>query len=226
MKIKGIVKQLLLWAIVPLIVILGVVIFNDRAYGWISLCVAVCGCIPFFLTFEKRQNSTTRLVIIAVLVALSVAGRFVFSFLPHFKPVTAMVVITGIYMGYEAGFVCGAFTALISNFIFGQGPWTPFQMFAWGLIGLLAGLLSKYLKKNIVLLLLFGAFAGILFSAMMDVWSTLWYDGVFNLSRYIANIFSSLPISISYAVSNVVFLLVLAKSFGNKLQRLKTKYEI
>ena len=72
MKIKGIVKQLLLWAIVPLIVILGVVIFNDRAYGWISLCVAVCGCIPFFLTFEKRQNSTTRLVIIAVLVALSV----------------------------------------------------------------------------------------------------------------------------------------------------------
>lgn len=219
-----ILKLVILFCVIPLIVVLGVVVFADRAYAWISLCVAVCSLIPMFLNFEKKQNNTTKLVLLTVMIALSVAGRFVFSFLPHFKPVTAMVVITGIYLGYEEGFICGAFTALISNFIFGQGPWTPFQMFAWGLIGLLAGLLSKILLKNIVLLLVFGAFAGVLFSGLMDVWTTLWYDGTFNLARYIANVVTALPVTATYSISNVIFLFVLAKPFGNKLARLKIKY--
>ncbi len=225
MKIK-IIKQILLWVIIPLIIIFGVVIFYDRAYAWISLCVAISGCIPFFLTYEKRQGNTIKLVILAVLIALSVAGRFIFSFLPHFKPVTAIVVLTGIYMGYEAGFVCGAFTALISNFIFGQGPWTPFQMFIWGLIGCLAGLLNKFLLKNFVLLLVFGAVAGVLFSCFMDIWTTFWYDGTFNMGRYLANIITALPVTVSYAVSNLIFLLILAKPFGKKLERLKIKYGV
>ena len=186
---KKIIKLSFLIILVPLAVILGVVVFKDRSYAWVSLCVALFSLVPLFLTFEKKDTNTTKLVILAVMIALSVAGRFLFSFIPHFKPVTAMVVITGIYMGYEYGFICGAFTALISNFIFGQGPWTPFQMFAWGLIGLLAGLLAKVLQKNIIILLVFGALAGVLFSFLMDVWTTFWYDGTFNFSRFIANIF-------------------------------------
>ena len=152
---KKIIKLSFLIILVPLAVILGVVVFKDRSYAWVSLCVALFSLVPLFVTFEKKDTNTTKLVILAVMIALSVAGRFLFSFIPHFKPVTAMVVITGIYMGYEYGFICGAFTALISNFIFGQGPWTPFQMFAWGLIGLLAGLLAKVLQKNIIILLIF-----------------------------------------------------------------------
>lgn len=222
--VKKIIKISFLVILVPLTVILGVIMFHDRAYAWISLCVAVFSCVPLFLSFEKRNNNTTKLVILAVMIALSVAGRFLFSFIPHFKPVTAMVVITGIYMGYEYGFICGAFTALISNFIFGQGPWTPFQMFAWGLIGLIAGLLGKYFEKNLVLLLIYGAIAGVLFSLLMDVWTTLWYDGGFNIARFVTNVVTAIPVTLTYSISNIVFLFVLIKPIGKKLDRIRMKY--
>ena len=107
---------------------------------------------------------------------------------------------------------------------FGQGPWTPFQMFAWGLLGFLAGVLAKPLKRRKVWMILYGLLAGVLFSAIMDVWTTLWADGTFNLSRYLAAIISAIPFTVEYAVSNVVFLLLLAKPIGEKLERIKRKY--
>lgn len=222
-KLFGII---LLVVLIPIIIGVGVVAFKDRAYAWISLCIAVVACIPFIVAFEKNSQSTSKLVILAVLIALSVGGRFLFSFLPHFKPVTAMVVITGIYLGYESGFICGAFTALISNFIFGQGPWTPFQMFAWGMIGLFAGLLGCFFTKHLIPLLIYGALSGVIFSLLMDVWTTLWWDGTFNLSRFFVNVASALPVTVIYAVSNVVFLFVLIKPLGKKLERIKTKYGV
>lgn len=223
---RRIIKLTIFCLVIPLVVVLGVVIFNDRAYSWVYMCVAVLSCIPLFISFEKRKSNTTLLVLLAVMIALSVAGRFIFSFLPHFKPVTAMVVITGIYLGYECGFVCGAFTAVISNFIFGQGPWTPFQMFSWGVIGLIAGLISKYIIDNKILLLIYAGLSGILYSLLMDVWTTFWYDGTFNVLRFITNVATALPVTASYVVSNIIFLLVLIKPFGEKLKRIKTKYGI
>ena len=160
------------------------------------------------------------------MTALSVAGRFVFAPIPFFKPVTAIVIITAIYLGAEAGFITGAFSAVVSNFYFGQGPWTPFQMFAWGLIGFLAGLLAKRLLESKVLLIIFGALSGVAFSFIMDVWTTLWADGTFNIARFIASITTAAPFTVVYMVSNVIFLLLLTKPIGRKLQRLKTKYGI
>ena len=104
-------------------------------------------CVFHFISFEKGKNDARRIVIIAVMTALSVAGRFVFAPIPFFKPVTAIVIITAIYLGSEAGFITGAFSAVVSNFYFGQGPWTPFQMLAWGLIGFLAACLLKNLLR-------------------------------------------------------------------------------
>ncbi|MDE6149645.1 MAG: ECF transporter S component, partial [Ruminococcus sp.] len=105
-----------------------------------------------------------------------------------------------------------------------QGPWTPFQMLTWGLIGLFAGILSNTLKKNKAWLLIYGAVAGILFSMLMDIYSVLWYDGGFNLSRYIVTVASSLRFTVIYAVSNVIFLIILTKPIGKKLQRINDKY--
>ncbi len=160
------------------------------------------------------------------MTALSVAGRFIFSPIPFFKPVTAVVIITALYFGGEAGYITGAFSALLSNFYFGQGPWTPFQMMVWGLIGLLTGLLARYIIKNALTLAVWGALSGALFSAMMDIWTTLWVENGFNIGRYFANIAVSAPITAVYAVSNIIFLLLLAKPIGKKLERLKTKYGI
>lgn len=226
MTAKKVIKYLCVFLVAPLIVLCGVFFLGDRKYAFVSLVLSVVACIPFFVSFEKGKNDARRIVIIAVMTALSVAGRFVFAPIPFFKPVTAIVIITAIYLGAEAGFITGAFSAVVSNFYFGQGPWSPFQMFAWGLIGFLAGLLAKRLVESKVLLIIFGALSGVVFSFIMDVWTTLWADGTFNIARFIASITTAAPFTVVYMVSNVIFLLLLTKPIGRKLQRLKTKYGI
>ena len=180
------------------------------------------------MSFENKEANTRYMVIIAVLVALSVVGRFLFAAIPAFKPVTAVVVISAIFFGAEAGFLVGALSAIISNIYFGQGPWTPFQMFSWGMIGFIAGLpkVRDILKKNRLMLLLYGIFAGVVYSLMMDVWTVLSLDNVFNLKRYLTAITVATPFMITYAVSNVIFLLLIMKPIGEKLNRIKIKYGI
>ena len=184
MSVKKAIKYICVFLVAPLIVLSGVFFFGDRRYAFISLALSVVACIPFFVSFERGKNDSRRIVIIAVMTALSVAGRFVFAPIPFFKPVTAIVIITAIYLGSEAGFITGAFSAVVSNFYFGQGPWTPFQMLAWGLIGFIAGLLAERLVKSKVLLVIYGALSGVAFSFIMDVWTTLWADGTFNFARF------------------------------------------
>lgn len=219
-----IINAAIMCVLVPLVVYLGAKIFKEKQYAWISLCVAILACVPFFIRFESRDNDVRRLVLIAVMVALSVVGRFVFAPVPGFKPVTAMVAVTAMYFGSEAGFMTGALTAVISNFYFGQGPWTPFQMFAWGIIGFVIGLIAEPLKRSTFLLVLSGIVAGVAFSLLMDVWSTLNADGTFNIMRYFSFVVSSLQFMAIYAVSNVIFLLVLSKPIGKIFERVKVKY--
>lgn len=223
-KQKSLITVCLLLLAVPCVVILGAVMFGEKHYAWVSLCVAVISCIPLFYSFERKESSSKELAVLAVLTALSAAGRFIFAWLPGFKPVTAVTVTVAVMLGKEAGFVVGSLSAVVSNFYFGQGPWTPFQMFAWGMIGFLAGIIAKPLRKSRLLLCVFGALAGALYSATMEIWTTVWADGTFNLSRYIALVISALPVTAEYAVSNVIFLLLLAKPIGEKLERIKKKY--
>lgn len=223
--VRKAVNYLVFLLLIPVCILLGVFVFRDRAYLWISLAVAALACVPFFLSFERKGHDTRRLILLAVMVALSVLGRFVFGAVPHFKPVTTIVVITGIYLGAESGFLCGALSAILSNILFGQGPWTPFQMFAWGIVGWIAGLLSPWLRKSRVFLLLYGVFSGVLYSLLMDIWTVLWW-GEFSLSRYLAALASAVPVTAVYAVSNVIFLLVLTRPIGQKLERIIFKYGI
>ncbi len=223
---KGKLSYLILLLFVPLTVYLGVTLFADRSYVFISFILVILSLIPFFISFERKESSTRYIVVIAVLVALSVVGRFLFAAIPAFKPVTAVVIIAAVFFGAEAGFLVGALSAIISNIYFGQGPWTPFQMMSWGMIGFIAGLpwMRAQLKDNKIMLVLYGVFAGIIYSLMMDVWTVISLDGVFNLKRYLAAISLATPFMITYAISNVIFLLLLMKPIGEKLERIKTKY--
>ena len=216
----------ILCLLIPAVVLGGALIFRDRQYAYITLCVAVLSCLPFFLHFERSANDVKRLILIAVMVALSVAGRMLFAPLQHFKPVTALVIITAMYFGSEAGFLTGALSAVLSNFYFGQGPWTPFQMFSWGMIGFFSGLLAPLLRRSRIALCIWGGIGGVLYSFLMDIWTVLWADGYFNLPRYFAAIASAVPVTAVYVVSNILFLLVLAKPIGQLLARMKTKYAL
>lgn len=200
------------------------VIFADagRKYAVISLLVALLSVMLFGLGYDRKLVGAGRGVICAVLIALSVIGRFI----PVFKPVSAVTILCALYLGRECGFLCGSLSALISDLSFGLGPWTPFQMFAWGLIGYISGVLSKPLKAHRSLLLTFGALCGVLFSMIMDVWTVLWYNGSLELSLYVSAIVTALPYTAVYSLSNIIFLSLLARPFGEKLERINLKYGI
>ena len=213
--------------LIPLVLVLGVWLFADSQYLILSMLVAVLSCVPFLIRFERGKSGARELAVIAVMTAFSVIGRLIFAPIPGFKPVSAITVITGIALGPEAGFLIGSLSAIVSNVFFGQGPWTPFQMFVWGLIGFLAGaIFYRRQKINRLLLILIGALSGVLFSLIMSIWTTLSLDGTFLWTRYLASIVSSLPVMLVYAVSNVVFLLILTNPFLEKLNRIKKKYGI
>lgn len=208
--------------LIPVTVLLGAVIVEERRHLFVSLAVAVLSLLLFYAGIEEKIVGSRRAVLTAILIALSVAGRLI----PFFKPVTAITVIGALYLGSEAGFLIGSLSALLSNFTFGQGPWTPFQMLAWGIIGLLAGYLAKPLRSSRIWLLLYGVGSGALFSMVMDLWTVLWANGGIDLSLYKAALLTALPHTLLYAVSNLIFLWILAKPLGDKLARIKLKYGI
>lgn len=222
---RKIISLSLLFLIIPLLLIIGATLLKDAKYNIISMFIVIIACIPFFLSFEKRKPDAREILIIAVMSAISVAGRAAFAWIPGFKPVTAFTAITGFKLGPEAGFLTGAVSAIASNMLFGQGPWTPFQMFTWGIIGYIAGLLgkTKWMDTKIGLIL-FGIFAGVLFSFIMDIWTVISYENGFSWSRYFAAAGTALPFTITYAISNIIFLLLLTKPIGDKLERIKIKY--
>ncbi len=211
---------------VPISVLLAATVFSDKSYAYLSLVIVVISLAALFISFEKKENSARQLIVISIMCVLSIVGRLVFAVIPAFKPVTAIIILLSMYFGGEAGFICGAMTALISNFYFGQGPWTPYQMLAWGLVGLFAGLLAPLLRRNLIITCVYGALSGVIFSLIMDIQTAMWYTNEFNFAVYATKIGTSLPFTIIYAVSNVIFLLLLAKPIGKKIERLKIKYGI
>ena len=215
-------KILIPFVLIPLLACLGSVVFDEKKHLVVSFAVAVLSVVLFITGFEKKQTGTRRQVLVSIMIALSIAGRLI----PFFKPVTAITVMTAIYLGGEAGFLVGSFSALLSNFYFGQGPWTAFQMLAWGLIGLFAGFLAKPLKKSTAALLAYGVLSGVAFSLIMDIWTVLWYAGDFHISLYWAALATAVPHTVLYAVSNFIFLLLFSKPFGEKLNRIKIKYGV
>ena len=102
----------------------------------LSFLFLIVSALPFYLVFDRKKVKARELTPIALMAALCVVGRAAFSLipLPNFKPVSAIIIITALAFGPEAGYLTGALAAILSNFLFGQGPWTPWQMFCWGLV--------------------------------------------------------------------------------------------
>ena len=221
-SLRSVIKVAVPFVIIPAVTLAGALVFDRKRHIIISLAVAVMALLLFAAGFERKTTGSRRLVIVSVMTALCFAGRFI----PFLKPIAALTIITALYLGGEAGFLVGAMTAVLSNFYFGQGPWTAFQMLAWGMTGLVAGLIAEPLKRRKWLLLVYGALAGVAYSFIMDIWTVLWYAEGFSFKLYLGALFTAIPYTLSYAASNVLFLHFLAKPFGDKLGRIKTKYGV
>ncbi len=164
----------------------------------------------------------------AVLCALGIAGRAAFFMLPQFKPVLALTVIAGVAFGGETGFLVGAVTMLASNVLFSQGPWTPWQMFAMGIIGFLAGILYRkgLLRRSRLSLSVFGAISAIvIYGGIMNPASVLiWGGESLNFKILISYYISGFPMDCVHAASTAVFLWLISEPILEKLDRIKTKY--
>ncbi len=212
---------------IPITIYIGIFYLGDRKYYFISLLVIIETMIPFCMVFESRKPQARELIIISVLCAIAVAGKTAFFMVPQFKPVVALVIIAGVCFGGETGFLVGAVTGFVSNFFFGQGPWTPWQMFAFGIIGFIAGILFQkgFLRKTKLSLCIFGALATfVIYGGIMNPSTVIMSQDKLNFAMIKAAYISGAPFDLVHAVSTTFFLWFISEPMIDKLDRIKVKY--
>lgn len=217
----------LILVVIPATVLFGVFVLQDRKYYFISLLIILYTMLPFAMVFEQRKPQAREIIVIAVLAAIAVAGRAAFFMLPQFKPVVAIVIIAGVSLGAEAGFLVGALAGFVSNFFFGQGPWTPWQMFCFGIIGFLAGILfQKGLlpKKKLPLCLFGGLSTFFIYGGIINIGSLMMFTPSFSWKALLATYASGFWFDLVHAIATVFFLFILARPMLEKLDRIKLKY--
>lgn len=218
---------LLTLLLVPLTIFLGRIFFDDRKYYFISLLIILETTIPFFMMFESRKPKAREVVMISVLCALAVAGRAALFMIPQLKPVIAIIIISGVCLGGEAGFLVGAVTGFVSNFFFGQGPWTPWQMFAFGIIGFLAGVIfySNYIKKTKIFLSIFGFLATlVIYGGIMNPASVIMWQNEITWEMIFTAFLVGLPMDLIHAFGTAFFLWFISGPMIDKIERIKIKY--
>ena len=224
---RTIASAIMILLLVPLTLFVGIYYLGGMKYYFIALLILLECMIPFFLLFEGRKPQARELVLIAVLCAIAVAGRAALFMLPQFKPVMALTIIAGVAFGGETGFLVGAMTMLVSNVLFSQGPWTPWQMFAMGIIGFLAGVLFRkgLLRRTRASLCTFGALAALLiYGGIMNPVSALIWQDAFNWKIILSYYITGFPMDLIQAAATFLFLWFAAEPMLEKLDRIKVKY--
>lgn len=200
---------------------------GSNSYYLCAVIVIALSLLPFFISFEKSFPSAREMALMAVLIALAVASRAVFYLIPQFKPIGAVVIACAVCLGAERGYIIGAFSAFISNFLFGQGAWTPFQMAALGLCGFLAGLIFKRIKADKWTLSVVGfvlTFA--VYGLIADASTVLITVTKPSLASVGAVYAAGLPFSAVFGAATAVFLFLFGEVFIKKINRIIVKYGI
>lgn len=225
---RSIVGLVVTVVMIPVTAYFGGILLPRSQHGLVSALVLIECMLPFFLVFEGRRPKARELVLLAALCALGVAGRAAFFMLPQCKPVTALTIIAGAAFGGETGFLVGAVSMLVSNMLFGQGPWTPWQMFAMGLIGFVAALLfhSGLLRRTRWTMALFGFVAVLaLYGGIMNPASAIMLYGTQVTGKILLTYYlTGLPMDCVHAATTALFLFVAAEPLLDTFQRIRGKY--
>ena len=227
-------KKATLFSLLSLLVLIPATLFlgtqlSGKWHYLTSTLVILEAMLPFFLTFEARRPQARELVIIAVMAALAVAGRVAIP-VPNFKAITGIVMIAGMAFGPQAGFMTGAISAFASNFFYAQGPWTPWQMLAYGMGGFLAGLLfsgkkAKNKWQEVILPVAFAFFGVMLMVGPLLDTCTIFTTGSRISWKFARAVYlAGLPHNVIHAASCAATVLLLGKPMLGKLNRIKTKY--
>ena len=225
MKKSNIVTLIIFFLLIPATLFLGTKI-PGRSYYITSTLMILELMVPFFMAFEGRKPQARELVVIAVMCAIAIVARTAIP-IPHFKAIFAVIMLSGIAFGPEAGFMVGAISAFASNFFYGQGAYTPWQMMAYGAGGMLAGFLfaKGRLPQKPWVMAVFGFFATILWvGPLLDCSHIFLMLSVINRDSILAALLSGFPVNLSQAICTVLIMLLFGRPLLNKLDRVKTKY--
>lgn len=209
------------------------------SYYLSTTLIMILALIPFFLSFEGSSASATNLALLAALSALSVASRIAFFWLPNFSPMLGIVMLAGLGLGARSGFMVGAISVLASNFLFGQGPWTPWQMVAFGIGGLLFGMMRAIRMrraispsrsqpnpsmKPIALALIGGAYALLIAGPILDTCSLFMMTNQITPEYAIAIYGAGVPFNAMHALSTFATIMLLKKPVLSAIERIDVKY--
>lgn len=206
---------------------------SGASYYAASTLIVVLSLVPFLASFEGRRPQARELVVIAVLCAIAVASRAAFALIPSFKPMLGIVMVSGLAFGPQTGFLVGALSALISNFMFGQGPWTPWQMLAYGLAGLIFGVLGKAgllpksgwdFKCKLVASVAGFAIIVCLVGPLLDTCTLFVMASKVTPSFALAVYGAGLPFNVVHGAAVALTLLLIGDPLLKMLHRVRTKY--
>ena len=217
---------------VPALVAVPVVMVATAAAGLdvtagLTLLVAVLAVGLLFASFEASRPPLRQLMPTAVLGATAAAGRVLFAPIPDVKPVSAIAIVAGAALGRRSGFVVGAVAALVSNFFFGQGSWTPWQMYAWGLVGYLGGVLADHgaLKRRGVLYG-WGFISALMYGAILNGYYVLGFVRPLTWPSILAAYAAGAPLDVVHGIATAAFLAAIWAPWGRATRRVVAKYDL
>lgn len=193
-----------------------------------ALCFLALIIFLFFgvLWFERARYGAATLILLSLCIAIGGVGRVVFAPIPSVQPTSFVVILCGIVFGGKFGFMVGVGAAFTSNLFLGQGPWSLWQMAAWGGMGLLSGLIGPYLSRHRLLLVGWGFISGLLFGIGMNIWSVLTFMPEFSWGALVAACAASIYFDLAHGLSNSFFLLWQGERWMRLLARAKKQYQI
>jgi len=210
---------------ISIIILILMAVFGSKNYLLFSFILLALTIGVYFAKFEHSRKNSREIVFIAIICALAVGGRVLFAALPSVKPELFVLIMGAIVSGPETGFLMGTIIALTSNMYFGQGAWTPWQMFALGIIGLISGLLSR---KQIPrwLLTVWGFASGFIMGWIMDVYYIIGFVDPITWKSVGISIAGSFYFDLIHAIFTAVLLLLVGKRWIKIFNNYKEKYNL
>lgn len=214
-------------AAVPIVLLVAALAGLEQG-ALLTVLTALAAVALMFGGFERSRPGLRQVMPAVVLGALAAAGRVLFCLVPDVKPVSAVCILAGAVFGRRCGFMVGALAALVSNFFFGQGPWTPWQMYAWGLVGYGAGVLAQHgvFDHGRKAVLAYGFASPLVYGFLLNSWYVVGYLNPITWEGALLAYGSGLPFDLVHAVSTVAFLAVLYRPWKRKLERISEAYSL
>jgi energy-coupling factor transport system substrate-specific component len=204
--------------------LIGLTFSGIEQTALICSLIMVLALIPFLAEFEKSKPEPRDFMPIVVCGVLAALSRILFAPLPAFKPMSAILIISALAFGRRAGFLTGVLAALLSNMVFGQGPWAPWQMYAWGMMGYVAGWLGKSPGFRGWRVYLYGFASAWIFGLFMNLYYVVSFTQTVTLKVVVTLLLAAVSFDAAHAVSTVIFLKILLAPWLAIFSRVKRKF--